>query len=112
MKKFSKVVSLAMASMMAVSMLAGCGAQGSGSNTFKIGAIGPLTGAAAAYGLAVCNAAELAVEEINAAGGINGYQIEYKKEDDELNAEKSVNAYNTLKDWGMQVLVGSTTSAC
>lgn len=116
MKKFSKVASLVMATMMAVSMLAGCGAQGgsqsSGGNTFKIGAIGPLTGGAAAYGNAVCNAAELAVEEINAAGGINGYQIEYKKEDDELNAEKSVNAYNTLKDWGMQVLVGSTTSAC
>ncbi len=128
MKKFNKVVSTLVASMMAVSMIAGCGADASttagdsqtegaastaaAGSTFKIGAIGPLTGGAAAYGLAVCNAAELAVEEINAAGGINGYQIEYKKEDDELNAEKSINAYNTLKDWGMQVLVGSTTSAC
>ncbi|MEE3419962.1 MAG: ABC transporter substrate-binding protein [Lachnospiraceae bacterium] len=80
--------------------------------TFKIGAIGPLTGAAAQYGQGVVWGAEEAVKEINAAGGINGYQIEYKGEDDELDNEKSVNAYNTLKDWGMQMLVGSTTSAC
>lgn len=131
MKKFKKVISSLMASALVVSMLAGCTdaastettdaqdqpaqeASSSSDNgaTFKIGAIGPLTGGAAAYGNAVCNAAELAVEDINAAGGINGYQVEYNKEDDELNAEKSVNAYNTLKDWGMQILVGSTTSAC
>ncbi len=80
--------------------------------TFKIGSIGPLTGGAAAYGNAVVNSVELAVAEINEAGGINGYQVEMRGEDDELNAEKSVNAYNTLKDWGMQFLVGSTTSAC
>jgi branched-chain amino acid transport system substrate-binding protein len=114
MKKFNKVVSAFMASAMAVTMLAGCGgaADSAGGSTFKIGAIGPLTGAAAAYGNAVVNGAQIAVDEINAAGGINGAQIEYKGEDDELNAEKSVNAYNTLKDWGMQILVGSTTSAC
>lgn len=126
MKKFSKVISTASAFMMALAMLAGCtdaasstqtessGAQteGSAEAVFKIGAIGPLTGDNAAYGNAVCNAAELAVEEINAAGGINGYKVEYKKEDDETNAEKSVNAYNALKDWGMQILVGSTTSGC
>ena len=116
MKKFNKVFSVALASVMAVTMLAGCGegaaSSSSGSGTFKIGAIGPLTGAAAAYGNAVVNGAQIAVDEINEAGGINGVQIEYKSEDDELNAEKSVNAYNTLKDWGMQILVGSTTSAC
>ena len=60
----------------------------------------------------VINGTQIAVDEINAAGGINGYQIEYKNEDDELDNEKSVNAYNTLKDWGMQMLVGPTTSAC
>ncbi|WP_408072249.1 ABC transporter substrate-binding protein [Butyrivibrio sp. JL13D10] len=87
------------------------GAANSGA-TFKFGSIGPLTGGAAAYGNAVVNSVELAVNEINANGGINGYQVEMKGEDDELNAEKSVNAYNTLKDWGMQFLVGSTTSAC
>lgn len=79
---------------------------------FKIGAIGPATGSAAVYGIAVQNGADLAVKEINAAGGINGYQIEYNFQDDECDNEKSVNAYNTLKDWGMQMLVGTTTSGC
>ena len=79
--------------------------------TFKIGGIGPTTGGAAVYGKAVENAIQIAVDEINAAGGINGYQVEYRFEDDEHNAEKSVNAYNMLKDWGMQVLIGSVTSA-
>lgn len=79
---------------------------------FKIGAIGPSTGSAAVYGLAVQNGADLAVKEINAAGGINGCQIEYNFQDDECDNEKSVNAYNTLKDWGMQMLVGTTTSGC
>lgn len=81
--------------------------------SFKIGVIGPLTGDAAAYGLAVQHGAEIAAEEINAAGGINGATIEIQAQDDEADPEKSVNAYNTLKDWGMQMLVGTTTSgAC
>lgn len=79
--------------------------------TFKIGGIGPMTGAAATYGAAVENGIQLAVDEINAEGGINGIKIEFKMEDDEHDAEKSVNAYNTLKDWGMQMLVGTVTSA-
>lgn len=78
--------------------------------TLKIGGIGPLTGDAAVYGIAVKNGSELAVKEINAAGGINGMQVEYKFEDDENDAEKSVNAYNTLKDWGMEMLAGTVTS--
>ena len=76
----------------------------------KIGGIGPITGGAAVYGMAVMNAANLAVDEINAAGGINGMQVEFQFEDDEHDAEKSVNAYNTLKDWGMQMLMGTVTS--
>lgn len=81
--------------------------------TFKIGGIGPTTGDAAIYGTAVMNAAQIAVDEINAAGGINGYQIEFKFEDDQSDAEKSVNAYNSLKDWGMQMLMGTvTTTPC
>ena len=83
-----------------------------GEGIFKIGAIGPLTGDGAAYGQAVVNGSKLAVDEINAAGGINGFQVEHRGEDDELNNEKSMNAYNTLKDWGMQMLVGPTTSGC
>ena len=78
---------------------------------FKIGGIGPVTGAAAVYGLAVKNGAQIAVDEINADGGINGYQIEFNFQDDEHDAEKSVNAYNTLKDWGMQMIMGTVTSA-
>ena len=78
--------------------------------TLKIGGIGPITGAAAVYGQAVKNGAQLAVDEINAAGGINGTQIEFNFQDDEHDAEKSVNAYNTLKDWGMQMLMGTVTS--
>ena len=78
---------------------------------FKIGGIGPVTGAAAVYGLAVKNGAQIAVDEINADGGINGYQIDFQFQDDEHDAEKAVNAYNTLKDWGMQMLMGTVTSA-
>ncbi len=77
----------------------------------KIGGIGPVTGAAAVYGLAVKNGAQIAVDEINADGGINGYQIDFQFQDDEHDAEKAVNAYNTLKDWGMQMLMGTVTSA-
>ena len=76
----------------------------------KIGGIGPTTGGAAVYGIAVKNGAELAVKEINEAGGVNGAQIEFQFQDDEHDPEKSVSAYNTLKDWGMQALMGTVTS--
>lgn len=79
--------------------------------TFKIGGIGPTTGGAAVYGQSVKNAIQIAVDEINANGGYNGYQVEYRFADDEHDAEKSVNAYNSLKDWGMQLLIGTVTSS-
>ena len=82
----------------------------SAGGVFKIGGIGPLTGPAAAYGIAVKNGMELAAKEINAAGGINGAQIEYNYQDDEHDPEKAINAYNTLKDWDMQMLLGTVTS--
>lgn len=115
-----KLISLTLAAAMTMSLLAGCGSNGSAgtdsadasAETFKIGGIGPITGTGAVYGIAVKNGAELAIKEINEAGGINGYQIEYNFQDDELDNEKSVNAYNTLKDWGMNMLVGSVTSGC
>ena len=113
MKKF---ISIMLVAAMAVTALTGCGSN-SGSSSKKdadkyyIGGIGPTTGATAIYGTAVKNGAQIAVDEINAAGGINGKQIEYRFEDDQNDAEKSVNAYNTLKDWGMQVLMGTVTSA-
>ena len=105
MKKFVKFASLACVSAMLLSTTAF--AEG---ETFKIGAIGPMTGAAAVYGNAVMNAAQIAVDEINEAGGVNGVQLEFNPQDDEHDAEKSVNAYNALKDWGMQMLLGSVTS--
>ena len=95
----------------ATTAAAGAFSEASSDKGFKIGGIGPVTGAAAVYGLAVKNGAQIAVDEINADGGINGYQIEFNFQDDEHDAEKSVNAYNTLKDWGMQVLMGTVTSA-
>ena len=113
MKKF---ISVMLVAAMAVTALTGCGSN-SGSSSKKdadkyyIGGIGPTTGATAIYGTAVKNGAQSAVDEINAAGGINGKQIEYRFEDDQNDAEKAVNAYNTLKDWGMQMLVGTTTTA-
>ncbi len=125
MKKF---ISLSLAAIMAASLTA-CGGSdaaettkaaaeaaapaqaGEAASAFKIGVMGPLTGPAAAYGIAVKNGADLAVNEINAAGGINGVMIELNAQDDEHDAEKAVNAYNSLKDWGAQMLVGATTSA-
>lgn len=85
------------------------GAEADGA-AFKIGVVGPLTGPAAAYGVAVQNGVDLAIKEINAAGGINGAVMELNSQDDEHDPEKAVNAYNTLKDWGMQMLVGAVTS--
>ena len=129
-----KAVSMFLTAALAVSCLAGCGSSAGNTSTgnasagadssasddsaadgsvFKIGSIGPTTGDAAIYGNAVMNAAQMAVDEINAAGGANGYQLAFKAEDDQNDAEKSVNAYNSLKDWGMQILMGTvTTTPC
>lgn len=113
MKKFKKVVAMAAVAVMGVATLAGCSSQSGKSDKFYIGGIGPVTGDAAVYGNAVKNGAQIAVDEINAAGGINGYQIEFKFEDDQADGESSINAYNTLKDWGMKILMGTVTSgAC
>ncbi len=113
MKKATKFTALVLTMAMVVASFAGCGNSSSSSDTFKIGAIGPLTGGAAVYGNAAINGMQIAVDEINAAGGINGKQIEFNAQDDAHDAEKSVNAYNSLKDWGMQVLAGCvTTTPC
>lgn len=137
--KMKKVMSVVLATTMVMAMVTGCGSsastgaestetEGAATETeaagtegesaaaesaggvIKIGGIGPTTGGAAVYGQAVMNGAQIAVDEINAAGGINGMTIEFNFQDDEHDAEKSVNAYNTLKDWGMQVLMGTVTS--
>ncbi|GHU65320.1 amino acid ABC transporter substrate-binding protein [Clostridia bacterium] len=132
MKK-TRLISIVLIAMMMLALVA-CGNSGSGStgssNTggsagagsdtdsgsadtaapagaIKIGGTGPLTGGAAIYGQAARNGAQIAVDEINALGGV---QFELNYQDDEHDAEKAVNAYNNLKDWGMQVSLGSVTS--
>ncbi|WP_426350040.1 ABC transporter substrate-binding protein [Alloiococcus sp. CFN-8] len=114
-----KILSLMLAATMACTVLVGCSNADSKNNddsskgssdTFQIGGIGPITGDAAIYGQAVKNGAEIAIEEINADGGVNGYKLQFDFQDDENDAEKSINAYNTLKDNGMDILLGTVTS--
>ena len=106
-----------MAVLLAAAMVCALAACGSGSESgsseggskvLKIGGTGPLTGDASIYGVSVKQGAEIAVEEINAANP--DLQIEFKMEDDEADGEKSVNAYHKLKDWGVQMIMGSVTS--
>ncbi|MBR0044441.1 MAG: ABC transporter substrate-binding protein [Synergistaceae bacterium] len=98
-----KLLALVLAAMLVMSAACAFAAE-----TFKIGGTGPLTGGAAIYGNAAKNGAQLAVDEINAANGYVKFDLRY--EDDTHDAEKAVNAYNTLKDWGMQVSLSSVTS--
>lgn len=113
--KMKKVLAVLLAVTMVVLCFAACGKGNdtTGEKTIKIGFSGPLTGDYAQYGNGVKNGAQLAIDEINEAGGINGYKIEINAQDDEGDQEKAVNAYNTLKDWGMQLSLGTVTSgAC
>ena len=114
-----KVVSMLLVLVMVLSCLAGCGGNNNdagndggdkAADAFYIGGIGPTTGGAAIYGNGVKNGAQIAIDEINAAGGINGFKIEYNFQDDEHDPQKSINAYNNLKDWGMQILMGTVTT--
>lgn len=120
-----KVLAFTMALAMVAASFAGCGNSSStdtaattaaagettaavqGTGTVKVGMSGPLTGGASAYGLAVKAGMEIAVEEINAKGGL---QLEFNAQDDEADGEKAVSAYNVLKDWGMQVMAGQVTT--
>ena len=84
---------------------AGSGAAGA-AGTFKLGAVGPLTGANASYGVSVCNGTELGAKDFSD----DTFKFEVNKQDDVADGEKAVNAFNTLLDWGMQALVGPTTT--
>ncbi len=75
---------------------------------FKLGGTAPLTGGAAIYGMAAMRGAQIAVDEINAMNIDVKFELNYQ--DDTHDAEKAVNAYNALKDWGMQISLGSVTS--
>ncbi len=101
-----KLFALLLAVVMVTSMFAV--AASAESEPIKIGLTGPLTGNASEYGVAVRAGMEIAVEEINAKGGL---QIEFKAEDDEADGEKGLSAYNALKDWGMQIFAGAVTTA-
>ena len=83
------------------------------SNSIRVGGIAPLSGAVAVYGVECKNGIDLAIAEINAAGGINGQKIEFICEDDEGDAAKSVSAYKKLitKDKA-RIIIGSLTSGC
>ena len=102
MKKFVAFV-LALAMVTAMFTVAASAEAG----TVKIGVCGPLTGGAAVYGTCVARSAQIAVDEVNALGGL---QFELNSQDDEHDAEKAVSAYNALKDWGMQILCGTVTT--
>ena len=104
-KQMKKIIALALALALALTV---CSAFAEEAVTLKIAHIGPTTGAAALYGLATQHGAEIAVDEINAAGG--KYQIELICEDDEHNVEKVINAYNAALDAGAQMILGTTTS--
>jgi len=108
-----RILALMLAVVMCAAILVGCNSKKDDGSTLRIGSIGPVTGDAAIYGQAVKNGCQIAVDEINAAGGINGIKIEYQFQDDANVSETAVNAYNKLMDWGMDVLVGTvTTNPC
>ena len=103
MKKF-------FAAVLAMALAMSCFAFASAEGEIKIGVIGPTTGPAAVYGLAVERGAQIAVDEINALGGL---QLALNPQDDENDAEKGINAYNDVMDWGAQMILGTvTTTPC
>ena len=132
MKKWGKAVSFIMAASLVVASLTACSGSGettadttaagetsaaAGTETFLIGGIGPLTGSAASYGISVEQGAQVAIDEINAAGGVKvgdtTYMLDMVFEDDEATEDKAIQAYNTVMDEGAQVIMGAVTSgAC
>lgn len=111
MKKF---LAIALAAVMALALVA-CGGGNSSSYTanndkYFIGGTGPLTGGASSYGISVQQGAQLAVEEINANGGLNGVEFKFDIKDDAAAADKASTAYDQLYEAGMQISFGSVTS--
>lgn len=123
MKKSVKKV---LAAVLALTLIALCftacggtGTKNTGSsytanNTeYFIGTTGPLTGDAASYGNSVKNGATIAIEEINAAGGLNGVKFKFDMKDDKATAQDATTGYNSLLEAGMQISLGSvTTDSC
>ncbi len=109
MKTFKRLAATFAAAALLVSCFAGCGQNG-GSGEYLIGCTGPLTGDASSYGISVKNGAQLAVDEINAAGGLNGATFKFDMKDDKATAEDAATGYDALMDAGMQIAIGSVTS--
>lgn len=111
--KMKKFVCFVLAAMMAVCCLAGCGGSNSSAEpeTIKIGWLGPLTGGVAQYGEAVKSGVDMYIEQLNAAGGINGKTVELVVYDEEGDAAKAVTGYNSVMDDGVVAIIGSVTTA-
>lgn len=111
MKTSMKIVAMLMAAMMLACLFTACGKDtNSGDKTFLLGCTGPLTGDASSYGISVKNGAQLAVDEVNAAGGVNGIKFTFDMKDDKATAEDASTGYDALMDAGMQISLGSVTS--
>lgn len=110
MKKSTRMAAVAAAVAVMASVVAGCGSSKS-SDSYLIGCTGPLTGDASSYGISVKQGAQLAVDEINKAGGLNGKTFTFDMKDDKATAEDASTGYDALYDAGMQASLGSVTSA-
>lgn len=111
--KFTKIIALALALVLCLGLCVGCGGEtnyAANNDKYVIGLSGPLTGAASVYGEAVANAAQLAVDEINAAGGLNGTEFKLIALDDAHDATKVEANYASMFEDGMQVSLGCVTS--
>ena len=112
--KHTKLIALILSAVLCLSLCTGCGAGDSGytaNNTeFVIGVSGPLTGGAAMYGQAVVNSAQLAIDEINAAGGLNGIKFKLIATDDVNDAAKLSTNYSSMLEAGMQLSLGTVTT--
>ena len=112
-----KIVSTLIALVMILVCFAGCSSApaaeaGSDSgDSIKVGVLAPLTGSVAEYGVAVANGVKMYVEELNAAGGINGKQVELIEYDEEGDSAKAVTGYNSLVDQGVTAIIGDVTTA-
>ena len=111
MKKTALLLTLALC----MGLLSGCGSSKtsytSKNTEYVLGVSGPLTGGAAMYGQAVANSAQLAVDEINAAGGLNGVKFKLVATDDMHDATKISTNYSSLLEGGMQASLGTVTTA-
>lgn len=112
MKKIAKKTVFVLFVLFVVGMMfTGCSKEAS--DTIKIGGIFPLSGSVAVFGTECRNGVEMAISEINAAGGVNGKMLELIAEDDEGSPEKSVNAYKKLVTRDKcSIIIGSLTSGC